>query len=595
MEKLKRISQLLILACISFTFLCPMTACIIDRGSGESAYEIAVRNGFTGTEQEWLESLKEKGKSAYEIAVENGFKGTEQEWLESLRGVCDGSCIDNSHKHVYTADQHGTLCDVDAGYTVFTCACGDYYTVNHYFNHAYANGFCIYCGAKDAYAFDGYAYAADVYGDEVQSGQPLSEVSVTLTNENGDTYSTLSDSDGYFRLDEVINDKYTVVLSAEGYDDVELNIRLNENITENVYFDASQQTSVSGIVTRADYDADPENNQRVSAAILTLEKVTGTNKLVRTINSDSIGAYTFDNLPVGEYVLTVEKEGYITLTQQLTIQTGSADIDNGKLELIPKTDSTEEGFANGNIYDRATEDKEGVARLTLLVREGIGNTRGNVVYSTYTDYKGDYAVSGLPTGNYTVTVFDERTLTDERERYETTSFTIKVIAGYTINGQDCAVLNNLLQGRITVVLDWVDRPADLDLHLTGPTASGGTFEIYYAKDIYSDESGLCADLDHDETAADGVEIINVYKMYAGKYRFQVHNYTHRSATEDKPSDGLARSGATLKVYFGGVLRFTFEVPEEEGTLWNVFEYNSMTKEVSIINEMSYEYNPGEIK
>jgi hypothetical protein len=27
-----------------------------------------------------------QGKSAYEIAVENGFKGTEQEWLESLKG-----------------------------------------------------------------------------------------------------------------------------------------------------------------------------------------------------------------------------------------------------------------------------------------------------------------------------------------------------------------------------------------------------------------------------------------------------------------------------------------------------------------------------
>ena len=66
---------------------------------GKSAYEIAVENGFEGTEQEWLESLKgekgdagpqgpkgEDGKSAYEIAVENGFEGTEQEWLESLKG-----------------------------------------------------------------------------------------------------------------------------------------------------------------------------------------------------------------------------------------------------------------------------------------------------------------------------------------------------------------------------------------------------------------------------------------------------------------------------------------------------------------------------
>lgn len=68
-----------------------------------SAYDIAVKNGFIGTEQEWLENLKgekgdtgekgatgEKGQpggpSAYDIAVENGFEGTEEEWLESLKG-----------------------------------------------------------------------------------------------------------------------------------------------------------------------------------------------------------------------------------------------------------------------------------------------------------------------------------------------------------------------------------------------------------------------------------------------------------------------------------------------------------------------------
>lgn len=28
-----------------------------------------------------------KGKSAYEIALENGFSGSEQEWLESLKGI----------------------------------------------------------------------------------------------------------------------------------------------------------------------------------------------------------------------------------------------------------------------------------------------------------------------------------------------------------------------------------------------------------------------------------------------------------------------------------------------------------------------------
>lgn len=57
---------------------------------GKSAYEVAQDNGFTGTEPEWLESLEAEdgvdGDSAYEIAVDEGFQGTEAEWLESLKG-----------------------------------------------------------------------------------------------------------------------------------------------------------------------------------------------------------------------------------------------------------------------------------------------------------------------------------------------------------------------------------------------------------------------------------------------------------------------------------------------------------------------------
>lgn len=52
--------------------------------TGESAYDIAVRNGFRGTEREWLNSLV--GASAYDIAVQNGYRGSQGEWLDSLRG-----------------------------------------------------------------------------------------------------------------------------------------------------------------------------------------------------------------------------------------------------------------------------------------------------------------------------------------------------------------------------------------------------------------------------------------------------------------------------------------------------------------------------
>ena len=106
-----------------FDFTLPVT----DTGSGSStgtsgkdgrsAYEIALDNGFVGSETAWLESLKGKdgaqgskgdtgerglpgekgadgapgkdgvnGKSAYEVAVENGYAGTVSDWLTSLKG-----------------------------------------------------------------------------------------------------------------------------------------------------------------------------------------------------------------------------------------------------------------------------------------------------------------------------------------------------------------------------------------------------------------------------------------------------------------------------------------------------------------------------
>lgn len=50
---------------------------------GKSAYHTALKNGFEGTESEWLESLH--GPSAYAVALDNGYVGTEEEWLETLK------------------------------------------------------------------------------------------------------------------------------------------------------------------------------------------------------------------------------------------------------------------------------------------------------------------------------------------------------------------------------------------------------------------------------------------------------------------------------------------------------------------------------
>ena len=77
-----------------------------EKGSdGKSAYQIAVEQGYQGSESDWLSSLKgdkgekgntgakgnpgqdgAEGKSAYAIAVEHGYEDSEDEWLLSLKG-----------------------------------------------------------------------------------------------------------------------------------------------------------------------------------------------------------------------------------------------------------------------------------------------------------------------------------------------------------------------------------------------------------------------------------------------------------------------------------------------------------------------------
>ena len=54
---------------------------LLKKIPGYSAYEIAVKHGFKGTEEEWLVSI-----SAYGIAVKLGFEGTVEEWISSLEG-----------------------------------------------------------------------------------------------------------------------------------------------------------------------------------------------------------------------------------------------------------------------------------------------------------------------------------------------------------------------------------------------------------------------------------------------------------------------------------------------------------------------------
>lgn len=60
----------------------------IELEDGKSAYELALENGFKGSLNDWLDSLKGKnGLSAYETAQLGGYKGTLEDFYEILGNI----------------------------------------------------------------------------------------------------------------------------------------------------------------------------------------------------------------------------------------------------------------------------------------------------------------------------------------------------------------------------------------------------------------------------------------------------------------------------------------------------------------------------
>lgn len=120
---------------------------------------------------------------------------------------------------------------------------------------------------------------------------------------------------------------------------------------------------------------------------------------------------------------------------------------------------------------------------------------------------------------------------------------------------------------VTVTLSWGFNPSDLDSHMTGPTAGGGRFHVYYSSQGDLGAAPYCT-LDTDDTTSYGPEIITVTKLYQGVYRYSVHNYSGQATFR------MENSGATVNLIApGGIIR-RYTVPASNptnGNTWVVFE------------------------
>ena len=177
---------------------------IVPGPQGDSAYDIAVAEGFEGTEAEWLESLKgadgdqgEDGKSAYEIAKESGFDGTEEEWLESLKGdsgedgvqgisIKDAKFDQFNHLIITLDDEDETT--IDAGEINVELA---EITKQEYVNVSIKSSAIDFNGTDYTYVFPTEEENASVYINGIRLKK---DVDYTLDEDNNITFTLLYDS-----------------------------------------------------------------------------------------------------------------------------------------------------------------------------------------------------------------------------------------------------------------------------------------------------------------------------------------------------------------------------------------------------------------
>ncbi len=427
--------------------------------------------------------------------------------------------------------------------------------------------------------FVGVVYSSDADFDD-GNNRPIEGVQVAITGT--DNKAVYTDLNGEYVIDHLPTGVYMLTFSADGYISYMTEITLgDERFNIDAVLEPDTYSTMQGSITIADEDTNYGNNVPLSGAQIHLKKLTGTSPYEGSTTTNANGEYVFENLMVGMYELTVEKEGYQTTRQNVAVYAGQEICYNTMLEIFP-VGWEGQGTASGIVYDAVTG--YGVEGLTLNIRSGINQLDGQIVNSVTTNFDGTYVTPELESGNYTIEILDEREYA--AEKYLSNVINIKVLGNMDIPNQDGVVSTTMLSGQVRIVLNWGENPQDLDSHLWCSLDSGGMGHVYYSNPYFYIDDMRIADLDLDDIDSYGPETTTIYTPDAGIYTFGVHNF---SGDYD---EGLMNSGATVSVYLenSAAPAYVFNVPAESGYYWEVFSYDSTSQILTPINRVEDYYD-----
>ncbi len=325
-----------------------------------------------------------------------------------------------------------------------------------------------------------------------------------------------------------------------------------------------------GYVKRAD-NSEPVENAKV--------QVFKDNKLKDTTYTDNGGKFVGISLKSGSYKLRVSASGYHPYEQNIQIIGGQTTTLETQLMIARDDGQGENVSCSGMITDAYTGGSIANAKIKVYSQYLPGFlSEQEVVTEVTTNTYGEYTFN-VPAGKYELEV--------SKEGYATNSKNITLVSDKNDVHISLSPENQgVVGGNLRVVLHWGAQPSDLDSHMVGPQGEG-RFHVYY-----SNKRAEHVDLDVDDRSSYGPETISIKESEPGIYSYYIHDYTNLGSRD---STALSMSGAYIELYSDNDLIYTIHVPENKGgTLWHVFDYDSETDKITLVNEFSYVSNPGAV-
>jgi len=299
------------------------------------------------------------------------------------------------------------------------------------------------------------------------------------------------------------------------------------------------------------------NGTPIQGSVVTLAP--GTNL---TATTDVNGIYTII-APLATYTITATKAGFTTAIATFSLTAaGSTTAPVIFLPLVNAGTGGISGIVNDAINNTI------LAGATLDIRLGVNAPLTTAIVATATSSAtGVYTFTALAAGTYTVTA--------SKAGFVNSSITVTVSGGVTTTANPILMSPVLAAGQTRIVLSWGATPRDLDSHLRGPLANGGSFHVSF-RNRGSTTVSPFAQLNVDVTSGFGPETITLAQTTPGIYHYFVNNYSGNPA--------LTASSAIVQVFQGTAQIGTFNVPVTGvGGDWHVFDIDGQTGAITVIN------------